>query len=631
QWCLIVVGVSSGGEAVSWVSGGGGWKVGEHHGCGFLLGKVVEVRGSSVRVVEWAGKEGGGVLEHGGKNVTAASTTITAADVLISAATTAAAPTLTTAPSRRIKGVVIKDPQETTPTSSTIIHSKSKSKDKGKGILVKEPKPLKKQAQNKQDEKYARELEAELNKNIDWDEVIDHVKRKQKKDNGMYYDDIRPIFEKHFDSNVAFLQKTKEQMYEEDSRALKRLNESQEEKAAKKQKLDEDVEEIKRHLQIVPNDEDDIYTEATPLARKFPIVDYEIYNENNKPYYKIKRADSSHQLYLSFLTRYTCSNLEKSKKCSWLSKSQEMEAVGILWCADNHIYNNTVDFAGRKEISTHKAWDRYKDLLRACPHHGFTKLHQLDTFYNALNPVDQDSLNSAAGGNLLKRRTQDVLKIIENKSKVRNSRNKSIVSQVKSSDANSSSSFEIAKLTHAVNQQTSTVTTAMTAILKQFQATLPPASVKVVEEICVTCGDAHLYYQCLAAGGNTFPELRDNIQGYVAAAAVNYNQGSGSLPSNTIANPKGELKAIATRSGIVLYGPSVLILPLFINPEKDERAKDTLTDQDLAEYTIKVPPPLVQKPKPPSQRNFVAHQRDPLHPNIPLSFKDAQAKAARKT
>nr|GEW19055.1 reverse transcriptase domain-containing protein [Tanacetum cinerariifolium] len=94
---------------------------------------------------------------------------------------------------------------------------------------------------------------------------------------------------------------------------------------------------------------------------------------------------------------------------------------------------------------------KYKDLLRAYPHHGFTELHQLDTFYNALNPADQDSLNAAAGGNLLERRTQDVLTIIENKSKVRNSRNKSVVSQVKSSDANSNSSSEIAKLTYAVN------------------------------------------------------------------------------------------------------------------------------------------------------------------------------------
>ncbi|GJT34336.1 reverse transcriptase domain-containing protein [Tanacetum coccineum] len=188
------------------------------------------------------------------------------------------------------------------------------------------------------------------------------------------------------------------------------------------------------------------------------------------------------------------------------------------------LQNEISNFQQKFDESYHEVWDRYKDLLRACPHHGFTELHQLDTFYNALNPSEQDSLNSAAGGNLLEGSTQDVLTIIKNKSKVRNSRNKSIVSQV-SSDGNSSSS-NIAKLTHAVNQQTSAVTTAMTAILKQFQATPPPASVKSVEEICVTCGGPHPYYQCLATDGNTFPEYRDNIQGYVAAAAGNYNQGN---------------------------------------------------------------------------------------------------------
>nr|GEZ02404.1 hypothetical protein [Tanacetum cinerariifolium] len=175
-------------------------------------------------------------------------------------------------------------------------------------------------------------------------------------------------------------------------------------------------------------------------------------------------------------------------------------------------------------------------LLCACPHHGFTELHQLDTFYSDLNPVDQDSLNSAAGGNLLEKRTQDVLTIIENKSKVRSSHNKSIFSQVKSSDVNSSSSSMIAKLTHAVNQQTSAVTTATTAILKKIQAAPPPASVKAIEKICVTCGDAHPYYQCLAADGNTFLEFRDNIQGYILAVTVNYNQGNSSYCPPSVAN-----------------------------------------------------------------------------------------------
>nr|GEW48743.1 hypothetical protein [Tanacetum cinerariifolium] len=63
--------------------------------------------------------------------------------------------------------------------------------------------------------------------------------------------------------------------------------------------------------------------------------------------------------------------------------------------------------------------------------------------------------------------------------------------------------------------------------------------------------------------------------------------GSGSLPSNTVANPKGELKAITTRSGIVLDGPSVPTPPPFINPGEDERVEKTLTDQDLSKYTIK--------------------------------------------
>nr|GEZ91397.1 reverse transcriptase domain-containing protein [Tanacetum cinerariifolium] len=137
-------------------------------------------------------------------------------------------------------------------------------------------------------------------------------------------------------------------------------------------------------------------------------------------------------------------------------------------------------------------------------------------------PPHQDSLNAAAGGNLLEKSPQDALMIIENKSKVRNSRSKLIASPVKACDINSS--FEIAKLTYAVNQQTSDVTTAKTAMLKQLQATPPPAPVKAVEKICVTCGGAHPYYQCLAADGNTFPEFKDNIQGYVSAGASNYNQ-----------------------------------------------------------------------------------------------------------
>nr|GEU93526.1 putative ribonuclease H-like domain-containing protein [Tanacetum cinerariifolium] len=133
---------------------------------------------------------------------------------------------------------------------------------------------------------------------------------------GMSYDDIRSIFEQYFNLNVAFLEKTKERLEEEESRALKRTSESLEEKAAKKQKLDEEVEELKKHLQIVPNNDDNVYTVATPLALKVLVVDYKIYSENNKPYYKIIRADGSHQLFLSFLS---------------LLKNFDREDLEVLW------------------------------------------------------------------------------------------------------------------------------------------------------------------------------------------------------------------------------------------------------------------------------------------------------------
>nr|GEV67878.1 reverse transcriptase domain-containing protein [Tanacetum cinerariifolium] len=82
-----------------------------------------------------------------------------------------------------------------------------------------------------------------------------------------------------------------------------------------------------------------------------------------------------------------------------------------------NLRNEITRFQQRFDESFYEAWDRFNDLLRACPHHGFSELHQLDTFYNALNVNDQDSLNSAAGGNVLDKMPRECLKIIESKSK----------------------------------------------------------------------------------------------------------------------------------------------------------------------------------------------------------------------
>nr|GEY15951.1 reverse transcriptase domain-containing protein [Tanacetum cinerariifolium] len=243
-----------------------------------------------------------------------------------------------------------------------------------------------------------------------------------------------------------------------------------------------------------------------------------------------------------------------------------------------------------------EAWDRFKDLLRACPHHGFSELHQLDTFYNALNSKDQDSLNFAAGGDFLDKMPHECLAIIESKSIVRYSRNKPVVSKVSTNTSISGISPDIAKLKDMVKA----------LLFDKKSQNQSPATMKAVEESCVSYGGAHSYRNCPATDGNIY---RDNIQEFVSqASAVNYNQGNTSyhppmmskqflpssclstpgfptsclpstLPSNTIAKPRSDLKEITTRSGVSYDGPQIppptSFLPKVVEDEP-EATKDTV-------------------------------------------------------
>nr|GEX58945.1 reverse transcriptase domain-containing protein [Tanacetum cinerariifolium] len=263
----------------------------------------------------------------------------------------------------------------------------------------------------------------------------------------------------------------------------------------------------------------------------------------------------------------------------------------------NTLRNEITNFQQRFDESFSEAWDRFKDLLRACPHHGFLELRQLDTFYNALNSKDQDSLNSTAG--------------------------------VSTNASTSCVSPDVTEFKDMVK--------ALLLDKKGQNQSLAP--VKAVEESCVTCGGAHSYRNCPATDGNVY---RENIQEFVSqASVVNFNQGntsyrppmmsnqiqqpgfppalayqapapqtqgvskedfsayvksndavmknmqtqgqnmpnqltnhtdlitkfvnsnaastssSGTLPSNTIANLKSDLKAITTRSGVSYDGPKI--------------------------------------------------------------------------
>ncbi|GJY45722.1 reverse transcriptase domain-containing protein, partial [Tanacetum coccineum] len=256
---------------------------------------------------------------------------------------------------------------------------------------------------------------------------------------------------------------------------------------------------------------------------------------------------------------------------------------------------------------------------------------------------------------------RECLRIIESKSKVRNSRNKLVVAKVGMSTSTPGISPDVATLTTDVAE----LKDMMKTLILDKQKSQAPVTVKAVEEKCVTCDGAHSYRNCPATDGNVY---RDNIQEYVSQVAVaNFNQGNnqnrynqnrgnnynhgpihqplvnqgqiyrpqsyikandavmqnmqsqmsnitdlltkianynaastsglGSLPSNTVANPKGELKAITTRSGASYDGPQVppptSSLPKVVENEP-EVTKDTVPPTNNGS-TKDVQPPVVQR------------------------------------
>nr|GEU65079.1 reverse transcriptase domain-containing protein [Tanacetum cinerariifolium] len=172
-----------------------------------------------------------------------------------------------------------------------------------------------------------------------------------------------------------------------------------------------------------------------------------------------------------------------------------------------HLKNEISRFTQIFEETFVEAWERFKEMLRACPHHRFSELTQIDTFYNGLNEQDQDSLNAAGDTNSRENKTDD--------------RNDKLADQ-------------ISNLVEIVHKQVIT-----------------PTMVKAVKKSCVIYGGAHAYYDCIATDSN---------QSSVCAA-------TGTLLSNNVPNPKGEMKAVTTRSGLAYEGPSI---PTNSTPKKVE-------------------------------------------------------------
>nr|GEZ17202.1 reverse transcriptase domain-containing protein [Tanacetum cinerariifolium] len=179
-----------------------------------------------------------------------------------------------------------------------------------------------------------------------------------------------------------------------------------------------------------------------------------------------------------------------------------------------NLRNEITRFQQRFDESFYKAWKRFNDLLRACPHHGFSELHQLDTFYNALNINDHDSLNSAAGENFLDKMPRECLKIIESKSK----NNQNNFNRGNNFNQNRGGNFN--------------------------QSNFNPSSFNQ--------GQLHLpQNENLQIQMATLTDMMSKLVSSNTASS----SGSGTLPGNTITNPKEELKGITTQSDVAYQGP----------------------------------------------------------------------------
>ncbi|GJR33192.1 reverse transcriptase domain-containing protein [Tanacetum coccineum] len=183
-----------------------------------------------------------------------------------------------------------------------------------------------------------------------------------------------------------------------------------------------------------------------------------------------------------------------------------------------NLRNEITRFQQRFDESFYEAWDRFNDLLRACPHHGFSELHQLDTFYNALN-------------------SNDLFKITETPPRV---------APAPQAHGVSKADFEsYVKANDAVMQNMQSQMTNITDLLTKF------------------------------VNSNTAS-----------------TSGSGSLPSNTIANPKGDVKAITTRSGVSYNGPQ--IPPSISSLPKEMENEPEVTKDTVQPSTENIQPPVVQ-------------------------------------
>ncbi|GJW14503.1 reverse transcriptase domain-containing protein [Tanacetum coccineum] len=235
--------------------------------------------------------------------------------------------------------------------------------------------------------------------------------------------------------------------------------------------------------------------------------------------------------------------------------------------------NEIRKFEQKPHESLFEAWERYKLSIDRCPNHNMLLVTQIDMFYNGLTLSHRDTINAAAGGTFMQKTPEECYELIKNMTAHHNHWD-----------------------TSATRDETS----------RNISSTTTTESPEVVRQ--------------LEMMNKNFVEMMRQIQ--------SVKSGLGSLPSNTVANPRGDVKAITTRSGVAYDGPSVSPTPSPLPKEvehKTEATKDKVQNKSLGS-TVHVQPPVVQDPIPKPE---VALKPKPT-PSIPYPSRHNDQKLREK-
>nr|GEX39978.1 reverse transcriptase domain-containing protein [Tanacetum cinerariifolium] len=183
--------------------------------------------------------------------------------------------------------------------------------------------------------------------------------------------------------------------------------------------------------------------------------------------------------------------------------------------------NEITNFRQRPDESLFEACERYKLLIDRCPNHKMFPVTQIDTFYNGLTLRHRDTINAAAGGTFMKRRPDECYDLIVN-----------MTAHHIDWDTLAQWSESSSSITSFFDTEIVALKAEMAKINKNLKRVLQPPLAKL----------------------RTYM-LREPIK--LMKMNTDSSSGLGTLSSNTITNPKEDLKSITTRSGTAYQGPTI--------------------------------------------------------------------------